>query len=81
MGRRRLYCATVRARRTKRLDQRHEIARDRDETLLVLETVREVQTRSLCLTVLLGFVALKHTDIRLTNGRTDIGQKNVPRWL
>ena len=32
MGRRRLYCATLRARRTKRLDQRHEIARDRDET-------------------------------------------------
>jgi len=79
MGRRRLYCATLRASRTKRLDQRHEIARD--ETLLVLETVREVQTRSLCLTVLLGFVTLKHTDIRLTNGRTDIGQKNVPRWL
>jgi len=32
MGRRRLYCATLRARRTKRLDQRHEIARDRDDT-------------------------------------------------
>ena len=30
MGRRRLYCATLSARRTKRLDQRHEIARDRD---------------------------------------------------
>ena len=28
MGRRRLYCATLRARRTKRLDKRHEIARD-----------------------------------------------------
>ena len=39
MGRRRLYCATLRARRTKRLDQRHEIDRDRDETLLLLETV------------------------------------------
>jgi len=32
MGRRRLYCAALRARRTKRLDQRHEIARDQDET-------------------------------------------------
>jgi len=31
MGRRRLYFTTLRARRTKRLDQRHEIARDRDE--------------------------------------------------
>jgi len=41
MRRRRLYSATLRARRTKRLDKRHEIARDRDrdETLLVFETV------------------------------------------
>ena len=45
MGRRRLYCATLRARRTKRLDQRHEIAQDRDETLLVLETVSRPRPR------------------------------------
>ena len=45
MGRRRLYCATLRARRTKRLDQRHEIDRDRDETLLVLETVSRPRPR------------------------------------
>ena len=42
MGRRRLYCATLRARRTKRLDQR---PRDRDETLLVLETVSRPRPR------------------------------------
>jgi len=45
MGRRRLYCATLRACRTKRLDQRHEIARDRDETLLDLETVSRPRPR------------------------------------
>jgi len=45
MGQRRLYCATLRARRTKRLDQRHEIARDRDKMLLVLETVSRPRPR------------------------------------
>ena len=43
MGRRRLYCATLRACRTKRLDQRHEIAQDRDEARDVLVRDRDIE--------------------------------------